>query len=89
VSDSGFDPRRTAIPLSGVDVGSCVRLRSVNAGHGLRARLAAMGLTPGAELQVVRNTPGGPFIIAVRDSRLMLGRGMAERIEVVRDQHSA
>jgi len=54
----------------------------VNAGCGLRSRLTAMGLVPGAELQVVRNGGRGPFIVAVKGTRLMLGRGMAEHIVV-------
>jgi len=70
------------MPLSTVEVGRKVRLRSINAGRGLQARLTAMGLTPGVELEVVRNGSGGPFVIAVKDTRLMLGRGMADKIDV-------
>lgn len=41
-----------------------------------------MGLLPGAELRVVSNSAWGPFIVAVKDGRMILGRGMAEKIEV-------
>jgi Fe2+ transport system protein FeoA len=68
--------------LSAVVEGAIVRLVRVNAGCGLRGRLTAMGLVPGAELQVVRNGGRGPFIVAVKGTRIMLGRGMAEHIVV-------
>ncbi|MBN2329414.1 MAG: ferrous iron transport protein A [Candidatus Omnitrophica bacterium] len=69
------------IPLSLVETGRSVRLAFINGGRELRSRLADMGLVPGMELRVIRNT-GGPFIIAVKNSRLALGRGMAQKILV-------
>ncbi|UCD18620.1 MAG: ferrous iron transport protein A, partial [Candidatus Zixiibacteriota bacterium] len=41
------------MPLSVVDPGRKVRLATVNAGRGLRPRLAAMRLSPGAEIEVI------------------------------------
>ena len=63
------------MPLSAVAAGERVRLRSVEAGGGLESRLAAMGLLPGVELEVIRNAEHGPFIIEVKGTRLVLGRG--------------
>ena len=59
-----------------------MRIITVYAGHGLRGRLAAMGLVPGVEIEVLRNSMHGPFLIAVKGSRIMLGRGMAQKIVV-------
>ncbi|MFO7655247.1 MAG: FeoA family protein [Candidatus Krumholzibacteriia bacterium] len=70
------------MPLSMVRQGTRARLREVRAGRGLRGRLAAMGLVPGCEIEVLRNSGRGPFIVAVRDARIVLGRGMAMKIEV-------
>jgi len=70
------------MPLSAVAVGQRVRVRTIDAGGGLEARLAAMGLLPGVELEVIRNPMSGPFIIEVKGTRLVLGRGMARKIEV-------
>jgi Fe2+ transport system protein FeoA len=70
------------MPLSMVMQGSTARLMEVRGGRGLRGRLAAMGLVPGCEVQVLRNGGHGPFIVAVRDTRIVLGRGMAMKIEV-------
>jgi ferrous iron transport protein A len=68
--------------LSRVEAGQRVRLAAIRAGRGVRSRLAAMGLVPGVELEVIHNSAWGPFIVAVKESRVVLGRGMAEKVDV-------
>lgn len=70
------------MPLTIIQSGRRVRLVAVEAGHGLRGRLAAMGLVPGVEIEVLRNSMHGPFLIELKGSRIMLGRGMAQKIMV-------
>ncbi|MBN2467678.1 MAG: FeoA domain-containing protein [Deltaproteobacteria bacterium] len=70
------------MPLTIVQAGRRVRFVAVDAGHGLQGRLVSMGLVPGVEIEVLRNSPHGPFLIAVKGSRIMLGRGMARKIVV-------
>ena len=70
------------MPLSMVSAGNRVRLVGVHAGRGLQGRLAAMGLVPGAEVEVVRKAAHGPFLVEVKGSRVMIGRGMAHKIMV-------
>jgi Fe2+ transport system protein FeoA len=62
--------------------GTRVKVRGVGAGSGLKSRLAAMGLLPGSVLEVVRNHMHGPLIVQIKESRLVLGRGMALKIDV-------
>jgi ferrous iron transport protein A len=50
--------------------------------RGLARRLVALGLTPGAEVQVLQNWGRGPLIVEVRCARLALGRGQAARVMV-------
>jgi Fe2+ transport system protein FeoA len=57
-------------------------LKKITGGRQLRGRLAALGLLPGTELEVVQNSGHGPFVVSVRGSRIVIGRGMAARIEV-------
>jgi len=71
-----------AVLLSSVDIGCKVRLNGIHAGRALQSNLTELGLVPGVELEVIRNSNSGPFIISVKDTRLMLGRGRAERIDV-------
>jgi len=66
-----------------VKAGEKVRLVSVNAGQGLNKRLASMGLVPDVEITVVNNAHPGPFVVSVKDSKMMLGRGMAHKIMVI------
>jgi ferrous iron transport protein A len=51
-------------------------------GHRLEHRLNNMGLIPGAALKVVQNNAPGPIILAVKDSRLCLGRAIAGKLMV-------
>jgi ferrous iron transport protein A len=70
------------MPLSLVPAGRSVRLCRVQACGGLAARLTAMGLLPGTQVQVCHNDRNGPVILGVNGNRLMLGRGMAEKVSV-------
>lgn len=70
-----------AFPLSMLGPGERARLLSVNANEGLTSRLNAMGLTPGVEVTVIQDA-GGPLLLSVRDSRLAVGRDMAQKILV-------
>lgn len=74
-------------PLSTVKSGASVRISSIEAGRGLNSRLASMGLIPNAEITVVNNGHPGPFVINVKGSRMMLGRGMAQKIMVCSCDH--
>jgi len=71
------------LPLSKIKPGQKVKLVSINAGHGLNGRLATMGLIPNAQLNVISNSHPGPFVVQVKDSRIILGRGMANKIMVI------
>jgi ferrous iron transport protein A len=70
-------------PLSMVGAGETVKVARIQAGRGLNSRLAAMGLVPNAQVTVVSNAHPGPFVVMVKQSRMMLGRGMAHKIMVL------
>jgi ferrous iron transport protein A len=70
------------MPLAIVQSGRQVRVVAIEAGHRLQGRLANMGLVPGMEIRVLSNSMRGPFLIEVKGSRIMLGRGMAQKIIV-------
>jgi DtxR family Mn-dependent transcriptional regulator len=60
------------------------RILSVEGGRGIVRRLEDMGLTPGTQIQVKRSAPfSGPVEICVRDSCLVIGRGMGMKIFVL------
>ncbi len=64
-----------------VPPGQRVKLVDIAAGRALTHRLIELGLTPGTEVQVMQQS-GGPMMLAVRDTRLAVGRGVANKITV-------
>lgn len=46
--------------------------------------MLTLGLTPGTEVTVLQNYGHGPMIVRVRDARVALGRGEAEKVLVRR-----
>jgi ferrous iron transport protein A len=70
-------------PLSTVKAGEKVKLIGINAGQGLNSRLTSMGLVPNVEITVVSNGHPGPFVISVKDSKMMLGKGIVHKIMVL------
>jgi len=81
-SDMGTEDKRL-VPLSRLKAGERARLVRVNAGQGLKSRLAAMGLVRDVEITVVSSGYPGPFIISVKGCKMMLGRGMTHKIMVM------
>jgi len=55
----------------------------IDAGRRLKHRLTELGLTPGVMVTIIQNN-GGPILISVRDSRIAIGREMANKIRVFR-----
>lgn len=72
------------VDLSAVPGGELVQIRAVRGGHCVLSRLACLGFTPGARLRVIQNFGHGPMLVALRDTRVALGRGEASKILVER-----
>lgn len=70
------------MPLALAYPGQKVRVVFIVAGRGLRQRLISMGLNVGSEIEVINSGAPGPFLIAVKETRLAIGRGIAYKIMV-------
>jgi len=70
------------ISLTTLSPGQSARVTSVHGGRGLVQRAASMGIIPGTEVEIIRSGRGGPVIMRVHESRIVLGYGMAHRILV-------
>lgn len=68
--------------LSSVKPGNEVTILDINGGRGIKSKLYSMGLVPGTKLTVLNGSSTGPVMIVVRDSRLAIGHGMAQKIIV-------
>ena len=71
-----------SLDLGSVPKGESVCIRALDGGHSLVSRLACLGFTPGAHLRVLQNSGHGPVLVALRDTRVALGRGEARQILV-------
>ena len=69
-------------PLSLAPTGEPMTIVDVLGGRGLRHRLNDMGLVPGTVVEVLQSLGHGPVILAVGDSRLVLGRGVSHKVLV-------
>jgi ferrous iron transport protein A len=69
-------------PLSMASLGQKLKIVSLLGGRGLQQRLTSMGLGLDSEIEAIRRGAPGPFIIAVKETRLAIGAGMAQRIMV-------
>lgn len=75
-------PKSEGTALNVARSGHSVIIRAIHAGRDIRGRLAALGLMNGVHVRVVRAGRRNPTVIALQGARIVLGRGMAERIEV-------
>ena len=69
-------------PLAMARAGETVRIVGLAGGRNLDRRLTDLGLAIGSAVRVVQNQMTGPMIVAVHDSRVGLGMGMAQKLTV-------
>ncbi len=70
------------MPLAMLPPGQKARIVSLSGGRGLQAHLYGMGLGLGSEVMVIYRGAPGPFLVAVKETRLAMGQGMAYKIMV-------
>ena len=62
--------------------GTSVVVHKLKGGRELVTRLVALGFSIGAQVKVLQNRAHGPLLVLVRDTRIALGRGQAQKILV-------
>ena len=70
------------IPLDRLPLRTPAVVVSLPRSRGLAGRLIRLGLTVGAEVQVLQNWRIGPVIVEAHGARVALGRGQAARVGV-------
>jgi Fe2+ transport system protein FeoA len=59
----------------------------VNVGYHAKRRLACLGIIPGVKIKIKRTAPfRGPVEIIVKGTSLVLGRGLASKIFVMKEE---
>ncbi len=86
VREHGWHDSHGALEVTLADLQNDERAVVVRLGGGRSVvqRLAALGFTPGADVQVAQNYGWGPLIVSTRGARVALGRGEARRLIVER-----
>lgn len=75
------------LPLTAVAKGSEATLISINSGKGLRMKLISMGLVEGVKIRVLQTRGYGRCVILAGNTRLALGRGIAQKIYVRQEKN--
>jgi ferrous iron transport protein A len=70
------------LPLAFLSVGKDAVIKQIVGGRGIRYKLNEMGFTQGAVVRAVQNDSTGPMVVSLRESRMAIGRGMAQKILV-------
>ena len=71
-----------ALPLSDARAGQRCKVASIEGGRHLCGRMAAMGIYPGVEMEVVCGGCNCPCLVRVHGCTLSLGSGLSNKILV-------
>lgn len=69
------------VPLSFANQGVYVKIKEIIGGKTISKKLKEMGFVDGMKIKVMRNDIG-PVVVKVGESRIILGRGMANKVMV-------
>lgn len=69
-------------PLTKIREGRTVYFAHIDAGRTAKARMLSMGLRRGTALKVANGSRSGPFVVNLGGNRMVLGRGVIDKIMV-------
>ncbi len=73
---------RRTFPVVMLSEGEKARVVSIDGGAGVRKKLADLGIIPGKFIEVAYGAGGGPRVLVVDDTKVMVGHGMLHKIIV-------
>jgi Fur family ferric uptake transcriptional regulator len=77
-----LDRRDIQISLDHARRGERLVIKGFSGGAGSRLRLLSMGLRVGDEVEIITNMSRGQLVVAADFKRLVIGRGLAQKIQV-------
>ncbi len=80
--DKCLSHRQPSLPLYMAAAGERVHITNIIGGREARRRLTGMGLTMGADIEIISSNPSGPLVVVVNGTRLALGIGVAGKVMV-------
>ena len=76
------EPENGRVPLCLAKAGGKVKVACIKGDRGLCARMAALGIYPGAEMQLLCRGCGCPCLVRINGGTLSLGEGVSDKILV-------
>lgn len=73
---------KTLIPLPFLSEGEKGVVVRFNGGRSFMEKMNSMGITPGEVIEVLTGSPGQALLVMIGNSRLALGFGLANKIEI-------
>lgn len=70
------------IKLTNLKKGKKAKVFKIDGGIGAKSKLQVMGIFPGVDISVIQSVNKGPVVIEAGNTRLAIGRGLAEKVEV-------
>jgi len=61
-------------------------IKTCGGGRGSLGRCLSLGFTPGSIIKMVENYRRGPVLVKIHDTEVAIGRQLAEKISVVRQE---
>lgn len=77
-----MEDRTGLVTLHRARQGEKLIIKEIKAGNIFQLRLSAMGLKIGDQIEIVSSGFGGQVVIATGENRMVIGKGMAEKIKV-------
>lgn len=68
--------------LTNAEKGNTHRIARIHAEATLMGKLASLGLVPGSEIEILQNSLHGAAVVSCKGSQFVLGRGLAELIQL-------
>ncbi len=73
---------RPPIPLMMAEQDTEVEIIEIKGGRELKSRLSVMGLLPGVVVKIIKKYHTCGYVLMVKNSKVVLGRGMIQKIMV-------
>ena len=68
--------------LSNLKTGSKAKIQKILANKDVKVKLTSLGINPNTEIMMIKNDQKGGVILAISQNRIILGRDLADKIEV-------
>ena len=78
--------RRSLMPLTMARRGERLVIREMRAGRSAHAKLTSLGFCPGDPIEIINNDNNGRLVLAHNNTRVAIGRGIADKIMVEFDK---